>query len=59
LEGTKLTSDERADYELLKKIIEHFGDEKLMFVCADVTALLRSQSDWVAINDTVMRKGDT
>jgi spore coat polysaccharide biosynthesis protein SpsF len=54
-----LTLDEKADYELLKKIIEHFGDEKPMFRCADVIELLRSRPDWVAINDAVVRKGAT
>jgi spore coat polysaccharide biosynthesis protein SpsF len=54
-----LTLDEKADYELLKKIIEHFGDEKPMFRCADIIELLRSRPEWVAINEAVVRKGAT
>ncbi|MBU2538877.1 MAG: glycosyltransferase family protein [Proteobacteria bacterium] len=54
-----LTLDEPADYELLKKIIEHFGAENPHFSCLDVIRLLRANPDWVAINQAVQRKGDT
>jgi spore coat polysaccharide biosynthesis protein SpsF len=53
------TLDEKSDYELLKKIIEYFGDENPMFRCADVIELLGSRPDWVAINQRVVRKGAT
>ncbi len=53
------TLDEKSDYELLKKIIEHFGDENPMFRCADVIELLGSRPEWVAINQRVVRKGAT
>lgn len=54
-----LTLDEPADYTLLKKIIEHFGAENPLFSCLDVIRLLRANPEWVAINQTVQRKGDT
>jgi spore coat polysaccharide biosynthesis protein SpsF len=53
------TLDEKSDYELLTKIIEHFGDENPMFRCADVIELLGSRPEWVAINQRVVRKGAT
>jgi len=53
------TLDEKSDYELLKKIIEHFGDENPMFRCVDVIDLLGSRPEWVAINQRVIRKGAT
>ena len=52
-----LTLDEPADYELLKRIIEHFGEMNPLFSCLDVVRLLRKKSDWVAINEAVRRKG--
>lgn len=54
-----LTLDEEADYDLLKRIIEHFGDEKPLFGCRDVVRLLRENPEWVEINRAVLRKGDT
>lgn len=53
------TLDERDDYELLKKIIEHFGDENPMFHCADVIDLLGNHPEWISINRDVVRKGAT
>lgn len=53
-----LTLDEVRDYELLKKIIEHFEPDNALFSCLDVVNLLREKADWVAINKTVERKGD-
>lgn len=53
-----LTLDEPKDYELLKNIIEHFGPDNLIFSCLDVVRLLRQKPEWVAINQTVVRKGD-
>lgn len=54
-----LTLDEPADYELLKRIIEHFGAANPLFSCLDVVRLLRAKPEWVAINSDVRRKGDT
>jgi spore coat polysaccharide biosynthesis protein SpsF len=54
-----LTLDEPKDYELLKNIIEYFERVDPIFSCLDIVRLLRKKPDWVAINQTVMRKGDT
>jgi spore coat polysaccharide biosynthesis protein SpsF len=54
-----LTLDEPADYELLRKIIEHFGASNPLFSCLDAVRLLRANPDWVAINQSVRRKGAT
>jgi spore coat polysaccharide biosynthesis protein SpsF len=54
-----LTLDEPADYELLRKIIEHFGESNRLFSCLDAVRLLRANPDWVAINQSVKRKGAT
>jgi spore coat polysaccharide biosynthesis protein SpsF len=55
----ELTLDEPKDYELLKKIIEHFEPTNSLFSCLDIVRLLRQKPEWVAINQSVMRKGDT
>ena len=54
-----LTLDEPMDYELLKKIIEYFEPDHSLFSCRDVIELLKRKPDWVAINQAVVRKGDT
>jgi spore coat polysaccharide biosynthesis protein SpsF len=54
-----LTLDEPKDYELLKKIIEYFHSSDPLFGCGDVIRLLKDKPDWVAINQAVVRKGDT
>ena len=54
-----LTLDEPNDYELLKKIIEYFEPTNSLFSCRDVIQLLKQRPDWVAINQAVVRKGDT
>ncbi len=52
-----LTLDERADYELLKKIIEYFAPNRL-FGCREVIRLLEDvHPEWVELNRTVRRKG--
>lgn len=53
-----LTLDEPADYDLLKRIIEHF-QHKPLFSCLDAVTLLRANPQWLAINQAVQRKGDT
>jgi len=50
-----LILDEQMDYVLLKKVIEHFGDANPYFGCREVIELLRSEPDWVAINQQVKR----
>lgn len=54
-----LTLDEPKDYELLKKIIEYFEPTNPLFSCLDAVRLLRQMPDWVQINQTVVRKGNT
>ena len=54
-----LTLDEVADYTFLKRIIEHFGSNRSLFSCLDVIELLRKNPEWVKINQSVQRKGDT
>lgn len=54
-----LTLDEPKDYELLKKIIEHFAPTNPLFSCLDVIRLMREKPEWVAINQDVVRKGNT
>ena len=53
-----LTLDEKDDYLLLKKIIEHFGDDNPLFSCKEIVDILRINPDWININDHVVRKGD-
>lgn len=55
----ELTLDEPKDYELIKKIIEYFEPSKSIFSCLDIVRLLRQNPDWAAINQSVIRKGDT
>lgn len=52
----KLELDEQPDYEVLKKIIEHFGDENPYFSCKEIIELLREKPDWVEINRKLKRK---
>ena len=54
-----LTLDEPQDYELLKRIIEHFEPDNPLFSCLDVVRLLRQQPDLVEINQDVIRKGNS
>ena len=53
-----LTLDEKQDYELLKLIIEYFGDRKPCFACGDIVRLLKNtHPEWISINREVQRKG--
>lgn len=54
-----LSLDEEADYLLLKKIFEHFGDDNPYFGCRETVALLKANPEWLTINRHVKRKGDT
>ena len=53
-----LTLDEQEDYELLKKIIEHFNPINPLFSCLDIVRLLNKKPDWIKLNENVQRKGD-
>ncbi len=55
-----LTLDEFNDYELIKKIIEHFDTkDNPFFSCTDVVRFLRQYPDHIKINKDVRRKGNT
>lgn len=54
-----LTLDERSDYELLKKIIEHFDARTSLFSCLDAVRFLRQFPEFAEINKDVARKGNT
>lgn len=54
-----LTLDVPKDFQLLKNIIEYFEPVNPLFSCLDTIRLLRNMPDWVEINKTVVRKGDT
>lgn len=51
-----LTLDEPADYELIKLIIEYFGESRPLFSCLDVVHLLHEKPEWVEVNSAVKRK---
>lgn len=53
--GLGLTLDEPADYNLIRTLIEHFGDENPLFGCAEIIRALRQHPEWVAINAKVAR----
>lgn len=53
-----LTLDEPADYELIKRIIEYFGESKPLFGCLDAIRVLHEKPEWVEINRAVERKGN-
>jgi spore coat polysaccharide biosynthesis protein SpsF len=52
----RLTVDEPADYELVRRVFEHLYPAKPDFDAAEVVALLRRRPDWVAINGAVRQK---
>lgn len=54
-----LTLDELADYKLIGRLIEHFGEENPLFGCLDVVRLLRTKPHWLRLNQDVRRKGDS
>lgn len=54
----QLMLDEPKDYELLRRILEHFGEKK--FRCRDIIELLRRvHPEWTDLNKDVHRKGYT
>ena len=52
----RLTVDEAADYELVRRVFETLHGAHPQFGAGDVIALLRQHPDWVAINSTVRQK---
>ena len=54
--GLGLTLDEPADYDLIRKLIEHFGESNPLFGCGEVMTVLRDNPDWFVINNMVQRK---
>lgn len=54
--GLGLTLDEPADYTLICKIIEHFGEKDQLFGCGEIIKLLRKNPDWLSVNENVQRK---
>jgi len=55
-----LTLDDMADYELIKKIMEHFHQHnKAIFSCGDILELLHKNKEWLEINAHVKRKGNS
>jgi spore coat polysaccharide biosynthesis protein SpsF len=52
----RLTVDEPADYELVRRVFEHLYPAKPDFGAAEVVALLRQRPEWVAINSAVRQK---
>lgn len=54
-----LTLDEKEDYQLLKLVIEELAPKDPLFSCSDMLDLLSKRPEWVALNKTVVRKGDS
>lgn len=54
-----LTLDEKADYKLLKSIIEKLYPVDPLFSCQDIIKLLRENPEMVELNKDVKRKGDS
>jgi spore coat polysaccharide biosynthesis protein SpsF len=52
-----LTLDEPADYDLIRRLVEHFGDANPRFSCLDAIRVLRAHPEWTVLNLTVARKG--
>ena len=53
-----LTLDEIDDFYLLNKILEYFKDKNELFSCHDVVSLLKTNREWLKINQNIKRKGD-
>jgi spore coat polysaccharide biosynthesis protein SpsF len=52
----RLTVDEPADYELVRRVFEQLYPTRPGFGARDVIALLRDRSDWVNLNSAVRQK---
>jgi len=53
----ELELDEKADYDLIKKIIEYFGEGNQLFSCKEIIELLMQKPEWHNINININRKG--
>jgi spore coat polysaccharide biosynthesis protein SpsF len=54
-----VTLDERGDYELVRRVMEHLSPVNSLFGCHDIVKLLRANPAWLDLNRTVVRKGDS
>ena len=54
--GLRLTVDEPADYELVRRVFEALFPVRANFDARDVITLLHQQPDWVQINGAVQQK---
>lgn len=54
--GLGLTLDEPADYELIRTLIEHFGNDNPLFGCGEILQFLRKNIGLLKVNETVQRK---
>lgn len=52
----RLTVDEPADYEVVRRIFEELYPAKPEFTAGDVVRLMRARPDWVALNAAVRQK---
>jgi spore coat polysaccharide biosynthesis protein SpsF len=52
----RLTVDEPADYEVVRRVYEELYTANPTFTAADVMALMRRRPDWVALNSGVQQK---
>lgn len=52
----RLTVDEPADYELVRRVFEYLHPLQADFGAGEVVALLRQKPDWVALNSAVRQK---
>ncbi len=51
----RLTVDYKEDYLLIKKIVEHFHNDKLLFTMEDIIAFLKKNPDILKINQDIER----
>jgi spore coat polysaccharide biosynthesis protein SpsF len=52
----RVTVDEPADYELVRRVFEHLYPSAPHFTAGEVVALLRRRPNWVALNSAVRQK---
>jgi spore coat polysaccharide biosynthesis protein SpsF len=52
----RLTVDEPADYEVVRRVYEALYTANPAFTAGDVVALMRGKPDWVALNSAVQQK---
>ena len=52
----RLTVDEPADYELVRRVFEELYPANASFSAIDVLALLRQRPEWVLLNSAVRQK---